>query len=327
MTGTEVLAAAESSTDQIARDLAGTGLAVLVTDEHGRITDRRVDGGALAVRLDAAGLTVGSVWTLTAAGRNAIGLALERREPAVVDGRDHDDPALADLTTASAPVVDPRNGTVHGTFALVCETDRSNVLLVPAARYGARDVAHELAGASSTRERRLNEVFLRARRHTRGPVVLVDGSVFLTNTAAARLFTSADHAALWKTASAAATRRSHEPIAVATASGGTVEGTIEVVRDLQPPAYLVHVRSSARGTGHSRRPHFGADALTDSERALADFVAEGYTNREIASRLFLSPHTVDAHLRQIFRKLGINSRVDLTRLVAAGLPTGDLVAV
>jgi DNA-binding CsgD family transcriptional regulator len=45
-------------------------------------------------------------------------------------------------------------------------------------------------------------------------------------------------------------------------------------------------------------------------------VAEGLTNREIATRLFLSPHTVDAHLRHIFGKLDIGSRVELARMVA-----------
>jgi DNA-binding CsgD family transcriptional regulator len=39
------------------------------------------------------------------------------------------------------------------------------------------------------------------------------------------------------------------------------------------------------------------------------------TNRQVAAQLYLSPHTVGFHLRQIFRKLEIGSRVDLTRLV------------
>jgi DNA-binding CsgD family transcriptional regulator len=44
-------------------------------------------------------------------------------------------------------------------------------------------------------------------------------------------------------------------------------------------------------------------------------VADGLTNREVAVRQFLSPHTVDSHLRHIFRKLAICSRLDLARLV------------
>jgi DNA-binding CsgD family transcriptional regulator len=64
------------------------------------------------------------------------------------------------------------------------------------------------------------------------------------------------------------------------------------------------------------RPRVGWASLTESEQALAVLIAEGLTNRQAAERLFISRHTVDAHLRHIFRKLGINSRVRLARLVA-----------
>jgi DNA-binding CsgD family transcriptional regulator len=56
--------------------------------------------------------------------------------------------------------------------------------------------------------------------------------------------------------------------------------------------------------------------LTDSEEAVTALVAEGATNREVAERLFVSPYTVNSHLRHIFGKLGIRSRVELARLAA-----------
>jgi DNA-binding CsgD family transcriptional regulator len=69
-------------------------------------------------------------------------------------------------------------------------------------------------------------------------------------------------------------------------------------------------------TSMSRRgPAFGWTSLTEAEQRLADLVALGLTNRELAERLYVSSHTIDAHLRHIYRKLGISSRVDLTRLV------------
>lgn len=60
----------------------------------------------------------------------------------------------------------------------------------------------------------------------------------------------------------------------------------------------------------------GWAALTTAESAVADLVSEGRTNRQIAGQLFVSPHTVSAHLRHIFAKLGVNSRVELTRAAA-----------
>src|SRR5260370_28690855 len=52
--------------------------------------------------------------------------------------------------------------------------------------------------------------------------------------------------------------------------------------------------------------------LTNREHEIAALVASGMSNREIASRLFISKRTVDAHVEHIFGKLGISSRVQLT---------------
>jgi DNA-binding CsgD family transcriptional regulator len=80
------------------------------------------------------------------------------------------------------------------------------------------------------------------------------------------------------------------------------------------------VRSRLRGLGVRRRivpaepEPTGWTAITGSELAVARLVAEGLTNREVAERLFVSPHTVNSHLRHVFAKLGINSRVELARV-------------
>src|SRR5262249_23479833 len=65
-----------------------------------------------------------------------------------------------------------------------------------------------------------------------------------------------------------------------------------------------------------KRESLGWNSLTDAERGLAELIGRGMTNKEIAAELFLSRHTVDSHLRHIYRKLDINSRVELARLVA-----------
>jgi DNA-binding CsgD family transcriptional regulator len=68
------------------------------------------------------------------------------------------------------------------------------------------------------------------------------------------------------------------------------------------------------------RPKTGWEALTEAESVVANLTAHGCTNREIADKLFISPHTVNTHVRHVFEKLGVNSRVQLTRLVAERSP-------
>jgi DNA-binding CsgD family transcriptional regulator len=59
-----------------------------------------------------------------------------------------------------------------------------------------------------------------------------------------------------------------------------------------------------------------ADELTPAERRVAELVAEGRTNREAASLLVVSEHTVDSHLRRVYRKLGVRSRAELAHQFA-----------
>ncbi|ALL79936.1 hypothetical protein AD006_32425 (plasmid) [Pseudonocardia sp. EC080610-09] len=62
---------------------------------------------------------------------------------------------------------------------------------------------------------------------------------------------------------------------------------------------------------YEQRPTSGWNSLTDTERQVSEMVACGLTNRQVAQRMYLSPHTIGFHLRQIYRKLGIRSRVEL----------------
>jgi DNA-binding CsgD family transcriptional regulator len=68
-----------------------------------------------------------------------------------------------------------------------------------------------------------------------------------------------------------------------------------------------------RERGVSQRHPIGWFDLTDRERAVACLAGRALTNQQIANRLGISPHTVNFHLRQIFRKLDIESRVQLAR--------------
>ncbi|MEV7010867.1 AAA family ATPase [Streptosporangium sp. NPDC051022] len=92
-------------------------------------------------------------------------------------------------------------------------------------------------------------------------------------------------------------------------------GAMEATRD------AARVRGRLRTLGERRRhwvrtehPASGWASLTGTERSVCDLVAQGLTNRQAAEQMFISEHTVAFHLRQVFRKLGIHSRVELARL-------------
>lgn len=73
----------------------------------------------------------------------------------------------------------------------------------------------------------------------------------------------------------------------------------------------------AAGARPRRAAISGIAALTPSERRIADLAAAGDTNRAIAESLFLTKNTVEWHLRNIFKKLGVKSRAQLRELLAA----------
>jgi DNA-binding CsgD family transcriptional regulator len=61
----------------------------------------------------------------------------------------------------------------------------------------------------------------------------------------------------------------------------------------------------------------GVGDLSVAELRVARLVALGYKNRQIAGKLMISPHTVDSHVRHIFAKLGVNSRVNVAQIFAS----------
>src|SRR5215470_15064879 len=73
------------------------------------------------------------------------------------------------------------------------------------------------------------------------------------------------------------------------------------------------VRPGPRGSRH--RPAGGWQSLTETERTVSLLVAEGLTNGAVARRLYISPHTVNTHLRHVFAKLGVPNRVALAAVV------------
>jgi DNA-binding NarL/FixJ family response regulator len=99
------------------------------------------------------------------------------------------------------------------------------------------------------------------------------------------------------------------------ARGGALRTEQEALRELRRLGRRV-------GRGGARRPlgASGLASLSAREREIADLVAAGHTNREIAARIFLSEKTVEAHLSHIFSKLGVTSRTAVAAVAIAGGP-------
>ena len=68
-----------------------------------------------------------------------------------------------------------------------------------------------------------------------------------------------------------------------------------------------------RGRGERKRPPTGWESLTPAELNVVRLVSEGLPNKDIAARLFISARTVQAHLSNVYSKLGLSSRVQLAQ--------------
>jgi predicted ATPase/class 3 adenylate cyclase/DNA-binding CsgD family transcriptional regulator len=79
---------------------------------------------------------------------------------------------------------------------------------------------------------------------------------------------------------------------------------------------LEAVAYARRGHGGRKRPASGWRSLTPTERDVVRLVSEGLANNDIASRLFISPRTVQSHLTHVYNKLGVSSRVQLVQEAA-----------
>ncbi|HWI74925.1 MAG TPA: helix-turn-helix transcriptional regulator, partial [Baekduia sp.] len=85
-------------------------------------------------------------------------------------------------------------------------------------------------------------------------------------------------------------------------------------------------RLGQRVGARRRRAPAGAEglaSLSGREREIADLVADGRTNREIAAELFLSEKTIESHLTKVFAKLGVSGRVAVAGAVGRARDPAD----
>ena len=124
--------------------------------------------------------------------------------------------------------------------------------------------------------------------------------------AQSRLLAGRAHAALGDTVAATRELAAAE---VALDAAGARRLREEAAQELRRLGHRVARRPSAAAAGA------GLAQLTGREREIAELVCDRHTNRQIAGELFLSEKTVETHLRNIFAKLAVSSRVEVARAV------------
>ena len=95
-----------------------------------------------------------------------------------------------------------------------------------------------------------------------------------------------------------------------------LRAALENFEALGAAPWTERARGELRATGETARKRDASTLgqLTPQELQVARLVGDGLSNKEVAAQLFLSPRTIDAHLRNVFAKLGITSRTQLARL-------------
>jgi DNA-binding CsgD family transcriptional regulator len=88
-----------------------------------------------------------------------------------------------------------------------------------------------------------------------------------------------------------------------------------VTRDSGSVTRLMYDAYAMRSRGEDKRPSDGWASLTPSERAVADLVADGLTNAEIAAQLSMTTAAAKIHLHHVFVKVGVTTRYQLAAAV------------
>jgi DNA-binding CsgD family transcriptional regulator len=107
--------------------------------------------------------------------------------------------------------------------------------------------------------------------------------------------------------------RRHRHKAAAKAS---LEQALGIFERLGAPLWVEATSAELGRVGLRPAAPVGVSGITAAEARVAELVAAGRSNREVAGELFMSPKTVEAHLSRIYRKLGVRSRAELAHKLA-----------
>lgn len=180
----------------VADQLAGEPVSVILTDADGVVLDRRTGDSGLNQHLDKVWLAPGFSYAEKYIGTNGIGTALEGRGPVQVFGHEHYVDNLADLACAGAPIWHPVTGKLLGVIDLTCWRPDAGRFMSTAVARIARQIESALLEQSGPRELALLHDYLAACGRNRGAVLGISPGLVMMNDKARDLINPADQVTL-----------------------------------------------------------------------------------------------------------------------------------
>lgn len=182
---------------RMAEALADSNTSLALADRRGHVLWRWTSDRQLGRDLDDVDMVPGATFDEALVGTNGIGTALESEKLAVVIGSDHYVGSFHRWACAAAPVRHPLTGKVVGAVNVTCRASEANQFFRWAAQSMADDVGGALRGDYTTRERRLYDAYLDARRNSSAPLVALDERTFIADEIASNL--GLEHRTVWRT--------------------------------------------------------------------------------------------------------------------------------
>lgn len=311
--------AAAPALTAVSSDLGDLPVALLLSDHNGHLVERWVGSRKTSDLMDNIGAAPGYVCREELVGTNSIGLALLSAGATVVRGFEHYADNLTTVSCTSTAVVHPASGQLLGVINATCPGSIYNPVMPALVGRVVAETRRRLLEESRVPSPALRAAFLNARRRSKGALAAISANTMFFNTTAGQILTApADRSLLWAWAEQAIRDHKGTLEAVVPYTSGPRTTRCEPVYDGATLAgALVWITRRTLPTTTTALDATSASRwslLTDAEQTIAQHVARGLTNRETALLLFLSPHTVDYHLRHIFRTLGVQSRVELARI-------------
>ena len=238
--------AAEPVLRHLHTQLDGQPISIVLTDAAGLVLLRFTGDRDLERHLDSIMLAPGFSYAEEIVGTNGIGTALESGGPAHVFGHEHYAEHLEGMACAGMPIKDPVSGKTVGVIDLTCWRPDADPLMVSLVQSTADQINQALAAATSNRDQRLLQEYLRACRHTGGIVLALGNDVVMLNDHARKALSPGDQAALISQATEAlGRRRSAGAVTVDLPSGAVARMFLRSVDDFSGRDGGVHVKLGA----------------------------------------------------------------------------------